>query len=187
MTLVANKILHFSDKEIQFTAPYEGMVLKFSFLDKERQTYLYCDEDFITTLSCGYTSPQPEEKYLHTATEDLKHYLGDGDISSILQMLKDALDLFYNGSFDDMRDIALKIGVQQAKWAKKVVNNKIRQANSKRQTIYCADNFRWCRQGQIDEELRYKGIANKGCCGFLDWEETDSAGQIWKFGFNYGH
>lgn len=50
----------------------------------------------------------------------------------------------------------------------------------------CTDNFRFACENSSDENMEYENIRSGGCCGYYD-SHIEFEGNIYYFGFNYGH
>ena len=50
-----------------------------------------------------------------------------------------------------------------------------------------ADNFRYARVGNREEEDLYEKAARQGCCGSDDATVTARDGQVIRIGWNFGH
>ena len=100
----------------------------------------------------------------------------------LIEPLEQFLLESYRLQFWTSLEIAKKVGLAEAIWSESILQVKLDGGN------YDYDgHYRWFRVGHIDEEREYNKIKSNGCCGFEEWEVVDPQGQVWWFGFNYGH
>lgn len=99
------------------------------------------------------------------------------DPNGIELLIKTVYPLY--GAWEDM---AKEIGYARAAWAQKQLYDAMHDPD-----VEYPDNGRYCRVGNAVEEAEFKESSDMGCCGSSEWEATDSEGQVWRFGFNYGH
>lgn len=50
----------------------------------------------------------------------------------------------------------------------------------------CVDNWRDCNPYDKEDRAKYDNCVQHGCCGFADFQIAHG-GQVYWFGFNYGH
>lgn len=82
-------------------------------------------------------------------------------------------------------DVGPKFGSYEADWVKDQVQEVLYDDGEKK--FECTDNFRLALVGDADSEKEYAKRQEQGCCGFYDTTLTAPSGNVYKFGFNYGH